>query len=184
MEAPPLTSNAISISRWLWALSGASRIKHDCQSDFSKPFYLRILPRTENRRIRVLGKGNKVGIVPFSPKTAKALWAWLILRKTRAKTDRLWTTEEGEAFAVEGLVTWFKRLKKRAGVNGPGGVHRLRHTAGLQYLRGAKDSFLLQLFLRHESLEMSRRYTRGLKAEEAIQAHRNRASPVESLGLG
>jgi len=31
---------------------------------------------------------------------------------------------------------------------------------------------------------MSRRYTRGLKAEEAIEAHRNGASPVEGLGLG
>jgi len=138
----------------------------------------------ESRRIRVLGKGNKVGIAPFSPKTAKALWAWLILRKSRAKTDRLWTTEEGQAFSVDGLVTWFKRLKKRAGVNGPGGVHRLRHTSALQYLRGAKDSFLLQLFLRHEDLAMSRRYTQGLKAEEAIEAHRNGASPVEGLGLG
>lgn len=74
----------------------------------------------KNRRIRVVGKGNKVGIVPFSPKTAKALSAWLILRRTRAKTDRLCTTEEGEPFSVEGLVTWFKRLKKRAGINDPG----------------------------------------------------------------
>jgi len=138
----------------------------------------------DSRRVRVLGKGNKIGIAPFSPKTAKALWAWLIERKLRAKTDRLWITEEGQPFSTEGLVSWFARLKKRAGVNGPGGVHRLRHTAGLQYLRGAKDSFLLQLFLRHESLEMSRRYTRGLKAEEAIQAHRNGASPVEGLELG
>ncbi len=138
----------------------------------------------ESRRVRVLGKGNKIGIAPFSPKTAKALWAWLIERKPRAKTDRLWVTEEGQAFAVEGLVSWFNRLKERAGVNGPGGVHRLRHTSALQYLRGAKDSFLLQLFLRHESLEMSRRYTQGLKAEEAIEAHRNGASPVEGLGLG
>jgi len=138
----------------------------------------------DGRRVRVLGKGNKVGIAPFSAKTAKALWAWVMERKARAQTDRLWVTEEGEPFSIEGLVSWFNRLKKRAGVNGPGGVHRLRHTAALQYLRGAKDSFLLQLFLRHESLEMSRRYTRGLKAEEAITAHRNGASPVESLGLG
>ncbi len=138
----------------------------------------------ESRRVRVLGKGNKIGIAPFSPRTAKALWAWLIERKPRAKTDRLWVTEEGQAFSVEGLISWFTRLKKRASVNVPGGVHRLRHTAALQYLRGAKDSFLLQLFLRHESLEMSRRYTRGLKAEEAIEAHRNGASPVEGLGLG
>ena len=138
----------------------------------------------ESRRVRVLGKGNKIGVAPFSPRTAKALWSWLIERKLRAKTDRLWVTEEGQAFSVNGLVSWFTRLKKRAGVNGPGGVHRLRHTAALAYLRGAKDSFLLQLFLRHESLEMSRRYTQGLKAEEAIQAHRNGASPVEGLGLG
>jgi site-specific recombinase XerD len=138
----------------------------------------------ESRRVRVLGKGNKIGIAPFSSKTAKALWAWLIERKPRAKTDRLLVTEEGQAFSLEGLVSWFTRLKKRAGVNGPGGVHRLRHTAALAYLRGAKDSFLLQLFLRHESLEMSRRYTRGLKSEEAIAAHHNGASPVEGLGLG
>ena len=138
----------------------------------------------ESRRVRVLGKGNKIGIAPFSSKTAKALWAWLIERKPRAKTDRLLVTEEGQTFSLEGLVSWFARLKKRAGVHSPGGVHRLRHTAALAYLRGAKDSFLLQLFLRHESLEMSRRYTRGLKAEEAIAAHHNGASPVEGLGLG
>jgi integrase len=138
----------------------------------------------DNKRVRVVGKGNKVGIAPFSSKTAKILWAWLIERKSRANTDRLWVTEEGNAFSVEGLVSWFTRLKRRAGVNGPGGVHRLRHTAALQYLRGARDSFLLQLFLRHESLEMSRRYTKGLKTEEAIAAHHNGASPVEGLGLG
>jgi len=138
----------------------------------------------DNRRVRILGKGNKIGMAPFSPKTAKALWAWLIQRKSRVRTDRLWITEEGQAFSIEGLVSWFTRLKKRAYVNSPGGVHRLRHTAALQYLRGARDSFLLQLFLRHEDLTMSRRYTQGLKQEEAIAAHRNGASPVEGLGLG
>lgn len=137
----------------------------------------------ENRHVRVLGKGNKVGIVPFSPKAAKAIWIYLVERKSRAKSDRVFLTEEGTAFSINGLNSWFFRLKKRAGVNGPGGVHRLRHTSALQYLRGAKDSFLLQLFLRHEDLTMSRRYTQGLKQEEAIEAHRNGASPVEGLGL-
>jgi site-specific recombinase XerD len=138
----------------------------------------------ENRRLRVLGKGNRVGIAPFSAKTAKALWTWLLERKARAKTDLLWIAEEGTPFSIEGLVSWFVRLKKRAGVNSTGGIHRLRHTAALEYLRGAKDSFKLQLFLRHRSLEMSRRYTRGLQQEEAFEAHRNGASPVERLGLG
>ena len=135
-------------------------------------------------RITVLGKGNKVGIVPFCPKTAKAIWLYLVERKKRTVCDSLWVTEEGRAFSTDGMDSWFNRLKQRAGVTTPGCLHKLRHTSALQYLRGAKDSFLLQLFLRHESLEMSRRYTQGLKQEEAIEAHRNGASPVEGLGLG
>ena len=138
----------------------------------------------EQRLVRVVGKGNKIGMCPFSPKTAKVIWLYLLQRKQRAKCDALWITEEGTQFTVEGLGSWFTRLKKRAGVNGPGRVHRLRHTSALQYLRGARDSFLLQLFLRHEDLTMSRRYTQGLKQEEAIAAHRKGASPVEGLGLG
>jgi site-specific recombinase XerC len=65
----------------------------------------------ENRRLRVLGKGNRVGIAPFSVKTAKALWTWLLERKARAKTDLLWIMEEGTPFSIEGLVSWFVRLK-------------------------------------------------------------------------
>ena len=140
--------------------------------------------RLDARRVTVIGKGNKVGIVPFCPKTAKTIWFYLVDRENRAMCDSLWVTEEGRAFSVDGMDSWFDRLKQRAGVTSLGCLHKLRHTAALQYLRGAKDSFLLQLFLRHESLEMSRRYTRGLKAEEAIEAHRNGASPVEGLGLG
>jgi len=138
----------------------------------------------ETKCIRILGKGNKQGLAPFSGKTAKVLFQWLLERKRRAKTDYVWVTEEGQRFSVLGLTSWFTRLKKRAGITGPGGVHRLRHTAALAYLRGAKDSFLLQMFLRHSDLEMSRRYTAGLRAEEAITAHHNGASPVEGLGLG
>jgi site-specific recombinase XerD len=135
----------------------------------------------EIRRVRVMGKGNKPGMGAFCARTAVALRLYLIERQRRGRTDAVWITEEGRGFTAPGLDSWFDRLKKRAGVASKGGVHKLRHTAALAYLREAKDSFLLQLFLRHESLEMSRRYTRGLKAEEAIAAHENGASPVRSL---
>jgi len=138
----------------------------------------------ETRRAIVLGKGNKIGIVPFCSKTTKVIWHYSLERESRTKSDNLWITEEGNAFSIDGMDSWFNRLKIRAGVTSPGCIHKLRHTSALQYLRGARDSFLLQLFLRHESLEMSRRYTQGLKQEEAIEAHRNGASPVERLGLG
>jgi len=48
----------------------------------------------EQRWVRVIGKGNKVGICPFSAKTAKAIWLYLLERKHRAKSDALWVTEE------------------------------------------------------------------------------------------
>jgi site-specific recombinase XerC len=71
----------------------------------------------DNRFVKVLGKGSKVGMAPFSAKTAKAIWAWTLERKKRAKADNLWITEEGTAFNIEGLVSWFARIKQRAGVS-------------------------------------------------------------------
>jgi site-specific recombinase XerD len=133
--------------------------------------------------VRVLGKGNKPDFCPFSNKTGRVLWLYLAERKPRAKTSNLWIIESGGALSHGGLGNCFRDLKSRAGVTSPGGVHRLRHTAALQYLRGARDSFLLQLFLRHTDLTMSRRYVQGLKKEDAICAHHNGGSPVEYLGI-
>lgn len=138
----------------------------------------------EQKWVRVVGKGNKVGICPFSAKTAKVIWLYELERKRRARSQALWITEEGNQLSASGISSVLVSLKRRAGISGQGRVHRLRHTSALQYLRGARDSFLLQLFLRHEDLAMTRRYVQGLKQEEAIQAHRNGASPVERLGLG
>jgi len=133
--------------------------------------------------VRIIGKGGKEDICPFSNKTRKILIQYMFERKSRAKTDALWVTEEGNPFTVNGLSSWFDRLKKRANISGPGRIHRLRHTSALQYLRNTRNTFYLQLFLRHKDLSMSRRYTQGLTREEAIEAHQNGGSPVESLGL-
>lgn len=85
----------------------------------------------EARRLTVIGKGNKVGVVPFCPKTAKAIWLYLMEREARAKCDSLWLTEEGSAFSIDGMDSWFNRLKQRAGVTTPGCLHKLRHTSAL-----------------------------------------------------
>ena len=133
--------------------------------------------------VRVVGKGGRPDCCPFSPTTAKAISLYLIERKTMTQTDALWVRHDGKPLSSNGLATWFTKAKRLAGINSPGLIHRLRHTAALQYLRGAHNSFLLQLFLRHLDLAMSRRYTQGLKHEEAILAHRNGASPVERMKL-
>ena len=124
-------------------------------------------------------------MVAFNSGTRKALWKYLAFREQRSKEtakDWVWVTEEGTRLTVNGLNIAFRRIKKRAGVNSPGGVHKLRHTFALNALRGLKDPTLLQLLLGHKSLEMTRRYTQGLRIEEALQAI-DRASPVDRLRL-
>jgi integrase/recombinase XerD len=133
--------------------------------------------------VLIVGKGNRRGIGPFCPATAAALTEYMAERAKLAKTNSLWVTETGEALGREGLVSAFRKLKKVAGVKSPGGVHRLRHTAALSYLRATNNAFLLQQFLRHHDLQMTKRYVRGLEKEEAILAHRRGGSPVMFLGI-
>jgi site-specific recombinase XerD len=136
-------------------------------------------------RAVVLGKGGWQRVVAFNSGTKKSLWKYLAFRKHLVHdtdADWLWVTEAGRKLTVNGLHIAFRRIKKRAGVNSPGAVHRLRHTFALNALRGLKDPTLLQLLLGHKSLEMTRRYTQGLKVEEALEAI-GKASPVDTLGL-
>jgi site-specific recombinase XerD len=133
----------------------------------------------------VVGKGGWTRPFAIQPLAKKAIWRYLALRERRAKPsagDWLWITEEGTRLTVDGLYIAFRRIKERAGVNGIGAVHRLRHTFALNTLRELKDPFMLQLLLGHKTLEMTRRYTQELKIEEALEAidHSNLAN---RLGL-
>jgi integrase/recombinase XerD len=73
-------------------------------------------------------------------------------------------------------------LKRRAGINEEGCVHRFRHTFALSFLRGDRNPFNLQYLLGHNSLEMVKRYTATLGMEDALKAH-EKASPADMLGL-
>lgn len=73
----------------------------------------------DTRQAMVVGKGNKIGIVPFCPKTAKSIWFYLQERHNRTVCDSVWVTEEGKAFSVDGVDSWFERLKQRPGVTSP-----------------------------------------------------------------
>jgi site-specific recombinase XerD len=139
----------------------------------------------ETGRAVVIGKGNQQRVVAFSSATKKWLWKYLSIREKIVKEDArewLWITEEGNRLTVAGLHMAFIRFKERARINTKGLVHKLRHTFALNALRGLKDPTLLQLLLGHKSLEMTRRYTQGLKIEEALVAI-DKASPVERLRL-
>lgn len=140
----------------------------------------------EKGRALVHGKGGYDRIIVFGAVTKKALWKYISYREQRVRDKAkqwLWVTEEGNRLTPAGLYAAFKRLKQRAGITSPGLIHRLRHTFAIATLRQIKDPFKLQLLLGHRTIDMTRRYTQGLKLEEAL-TDMETASPVNFLGLG
>lgn len=136
---------------------------------------------TENGHIRVLGKGNKERVVRVGKVAQKSLWRYLVHRPDNGQRE-LWLTEEGRPLRDVGVQSLVISLKRRAGINGSGSVHRFRHTFALNFLRVDKNVFNLQYLLGHSDLDMVRRYTSALGMEDALKAHEN-ASPADMLGL-
>lgn len=129
--------------------------------------------------IKVLGKGAKERVVRIGKVAQKALWRYLMYRGHDNKQE-LWLTEEGSALQGSGIQSAIDRIKKRAGINEGGCVHRFRHTFALSFLRADRNPFNLQYLLGHNSLEMVRLYTATLGMEDALKAH-EKASPADLL---
>lgn len=122
-----------------------------------------------NRRIKVMGKGNKERLIPFSQRTASALFRFL-------------SKEGNKPFAMTrtSLAKLTNSIGKRASVN-KAHPHRFRHTFAVQYLRNGGDPYTLQSILGHSTFEMVRHYL-ALSQVDLDTAHK-RASPVENWKL-
>lgn len=121
-----------------------------------------------NRRVKVLGKGNKERVLPFSPRTASALFEYL-------------GQETGQPFQFTrtSLAHLIKAIGKRAGVRAH--PHRFRHTFAVTYLRNGGDPYTLQEILGHSTMEMVKTYL-SLAQIDLDTAHL-KASPVENWQL-
>jgi site-specific recombinase XerD len=135
----------------------------------------------ESGWVKVIGKGAKERVVRIGKVAQKALWRYLIYRGESPRQE-LWLSEEGRPLQASGIQSSVDRLKKRAGLNEEGCVHRFRHTFALSFLRADRNPFNLQYLLGHSSLEMVKHYTQTLGMEDALKAHEN-ASPADLLGI-
>ena len=123
-----------------------------------------------NRRLKVLGKGNKERMLPFSARTASALFKYLS------------GVEGGRPFPFTrtSLAHLMQQIGKRAGVS-DSHPHRFRHTFAVTYLRNGGDPYTLQEILGHSTMEMVKTYL-ALAQVDLDTAHK-RASPVENWRL-
>jgi site-specific recombinase XerD len=123
-----------------------------------------------NHRLRVLGKGNKERIVPFSPRTGSAIFKYL------SSVDPV----KPFPFTRTSLAHLTQQIGKRAGVPDTH-PHRFRHTFAINYLRNGGDPYTLQEILGHSTLDMVKTYLRIAQVD--IETVHKRASPVEMWKL-
>lgn len=138
----------------------------------------------ENRRILILGKGNKERSVPFSKIAQKIINNYLELRKINIAKDRnahLFITKDGKPFNRFGLLNMIERFSALANVY-PGHPHRFRHTFAIQFLRNGGSIYTLQRILGHSTLDMVKKYLSISQSD--LDGDHELASPVKAWGLG
>lgn len=134
------------------------------------------------RRITVLGKGNKKRSVYFGKQTTKALWAYLRDAGLEAAAP-LFASERGgrkaEHMTPHGLGDMVERLGKAGGVVGVRcSPHTFRHTFAVEFLRVGGQAFALREILGHTDLKMKMKYVQFVEADIAGQ---RRYSPGDRL---
>ena len=106
------------------------------------------------------GKGQKQRMVPFGPRTQRALAKYLSKREAcSGASDVLFVGSNGSPLNRRHVEQHLSRLAHRAGiVDVRVTPHVLRHTCALWFLRRGGDAFSLQMLLGHSTLEMTKRY--------------------------
>lgn len=129
----------------------------------------------KNRRVAVLGKGDKERSLPISPETARVLWRYMSARAEAKANEPLFITLTGRPLDRVVLLEMLKDLGAKVGV-ADCHPHRFRHTFAINFLRNGGNVYELQMALGHTSLEMVRVYL--ALAETDLQKAHEEASPV------
>ena len=133
----------------------------------------------EQRYAKVLGKGSKPGIVPFGRRIARDLHTYIHHHRVPGG-NALFTNEDGERLAYEGMKTMIRRTMETAGIDGKHGAHILRHTFATNFLRRGGDLETLRIILRHNNIKTTQIYIH-LQTEDILSIHAA-ASPMDHYG--
>ncbi len=135
----------------------------------------------KTRTCKVMGKGAKERMIPFSDQTGKIVWRYLAERKSATVDEPLFPSQHtGHELDAGDLYHIITRIAARADV-ADAHPHRFRHTFAIQFLRNHGDVYTLQRILGHTTLDMVRRYL--AIAQTDIEAAHRLASPVANWRL-
>ena len=124
---------------------------------------------TDQRMIRVLGKGSKERLVPFGPSVKELLEDWSLLSKEGTKRP-LFVSEKGaERLTVRTVHRLVQRAALRVGIYGVS-PHTLRHCFATHLLERGAPLRVVQELLGHESIAATQRYL-SITAEQMKRSY-------------
>lgn len=129
----------------------------------------------KSRSIRVLGKGSKERVVPFTKDAALVAKDYLkicrpyLLSKNKKdfNIEYFILNDQGKHMTVRGLEYILKNIEKLTGCNYDLHPHMLRHTFATHLLEGGADLRVIQELMGHESIDTTQIYTHV--TEESIK---------------
>lgn len=149
-----------------------------CRSDVRTDF-----PAT----IRLIGKGNRVRIVPLSTATAKLVQMYFDETKRLSRTQDvvpLFTNRAGQKMTRAGIAYILKKYANLARKAAPGSIpdtispHCLRHSKAMHLLQNGVNLVYIRDLLGHADLRTTEIYARA--ETEAKRKALNEASPIKS----
>lgn len=116
----------------------------------------------DRRTLEVIGKGQKLRVLPLNAAARRALAEYLPWRAALEIADRksLFVNRFGLRISTRAVEKILKSWLKKAGISGDFSPHSLRHSFATDLVHGGANIRVVQEALGHASLETTRRYTR------------------------
>lgn len=124
---------------------------------------------TDQRMIRVLGKGSKERLVPFGPSVKELLEDWSLLSKEGTKGPLFISEKGAERLTVRTVHRLVQRAALRIGIYGVS-PHTLRHCFATHLLERGAPLRVVQELLGHESIAATQRYL-SITAEQMKRSY-------------
>ncbi|MBV9009516.1 MAG: tyrosine recombinase XerD [Verrucomicrobia bacterium] len=119
--------------------------------------------RDEERTILVLGKGNKMRLVPFGRKAAEAVAAYLSIERpklvNRKSGNEIFLSARGTKLTPARIWQIVKAQAKRSGLETNIYPHLLRHSFATHLLSNGADLRIIQEMLGHADISTTQVYT-------------------------
>jgi integrase/recombinase XerD len=118
--------------------------------------------------LRVLGKGQKIRLVPISVQGRKALFRWL----SRSDGRLVFGTKQGRQWSQRNAHRDLTALCRSLGITAPRvNPHAFRHCFAVSYIRNGGDIYRLSRILGHASIATTQLYLRSMGLEHLQEGH-------------